>query len=78
MTKKSCIILHGCPVDIERAMNPKTRTYDKYWIPWLKKQLIKRGIETEAPLMPEPWYPDYAKFKAEFEKYSVNEKTILK
>jgi predicted alpha/beta hydrolase family esterase len=27
--------------------------------------------------MPSPWYPDYEKFKKEFEKYSVNENTIL-
>jgi predicted alpha/beta hydrolase family esterase len=75
--KKNCIIIHGCPVDIEKAMNPERRTYDKHWIPWAKKELIKNGIETEAPLMPEPWEPDYERFKKEFEKYKVNENTIL-
>jgi predicted alpha/beta hydrolase family esterase len=39
--------------------------------------LSKRGIKTENPLMPEPWYPDYSKFKKEFEKYKVTENTIL-
>ncbi|MBI2673473.1 alpha/beta hydrolase [Candidatus Woesearchaeota archaeon] len=68
----NCIVIHGCPSNVE-----KTRTYDKHWIPWIKKELIARGIETKTPLMPTPWKPDYEKFKKEFEKYEVNENTIL-
>lgn len=72
-----CIIIHGCPSNKERAMNPKTRTYDKHWIPWAKKALAARGIRTETPLMPTPWYPDYEKYKKVFEKYDIDKKTIL-
>src|SRR3989338_5344668 len=75
--KPNCIIIHGCPSDAKKAMNPETRTYDKHWIPWLKRNLILLGVETETPLMPDPWEPNYRKFKAEFEKYEVNENTIL-
>jgi len=73
----NCVVVHGCPSDIEKAIDPETRTYDKHWIPWIKKELTDRGIKTETPLMPEPWYPDYEKFKKEFEKCDVNENTIL-
>ena len=38
--KSNCIIIHGCPSNVEKAMNPETRTYDKHWIPWLKQNLI--------------------------------------
>ncbi len=77
-TKKlNCIIIHGCPSDAEKAMNPATRTYDKHWIPLLRQNLIAVGIKTEMPLMPDPWEPKYQKFKAEFEKYKVGESTIL-
>ncbi len=75
--KPNVIIIHGCPRDAEKAMGPKARTYDKHWIPWIKKELVKKGIKTETPLMPEPWAPDYSKFKQEFEKYEVGENTIL-
>jgi len=75
--EKNVIIIHGCPSNIEKAMNPLTRTHDKHWIPWIKNELISRGIKVEAPLMPEPWQPSYEKFKKEFEKYNVNEKTVL-
>lgn len=75
MSKEHCIIIHGCPGKPE--MDPETRTYDKHWIPWTKRSLISHGILTEAPIMPEPWAPVYDQFKAEFEKLSVDEHTIL-
>lgn len=71
------IIIHGCPSDAEKAMNPETRTYDKHWIPWIKEKLIERELKVETPLMPEPWYPDYEKFKKEFEKYEIDTNTVL-
>lgn len=58
-------------------MNPRRRTYQKHWIPWIKKNLIKNGIPAQNPWMPEPWYPDYRKFKERFERYNVDKKTIL-
>ncbi len=73
----NCIIIHGCPSNEKKAMNIETRTYDKHWIPWVKKALILRGIETYTPLMPEPWKPDYSKFKKEFDKCEIREDTIL-
>lgn len=77
-TKKvKCIVIHGCPSNVEKAMNPETRTYDKHWIPWIKKELTLLGIETKTPLMPTPWNPEYKKFKKEFEKYEITENTIL-
>lgn len=77
MSARNCIIIHGCPSDKEKAMDPERRTYDKHWIPWVKERLIKSGIETQTPLMPSPWEPDYEKFKVEFEKCNVDENTIL-
>lgn len=75
--KASCIIVHGCPSVANKALNQAARTYDKHWMPWLKRNLIALGIPTETPLMPEPWQPDYKKYKTEFEKLTVNEDTIL-
>jgi uncharacterized protein len=74
---KNVRIIHGCPSNIERAKDPEKRTYDKHWIPWTKKQLQEKGYEVEAPLMPEPWNPNYENFKMEFEKLEVNKESIL-
>ena len=73
----NCIIIHGCPSDEEKAMDPEVRTYDKHWIPWLKKRLNSLGIKTDTPLMPNPWKPNYSDFRKEFGKYEVGENTIL-
>jgi len=75
--EKNCIIIHGCPGDEEKAMNPKTRTYDKHWIPWIKRQLTKKEINVITPPMPEPWIPDYQKFKNAFQKYNVSKNSVL-
>lgn len=72
--KRNCVIVHGCPSSFEKAIN---KTYDKHWMPWIKKNLEAKEIEVSSPLMPEPWKPDYFKYKKEFEKYKINENTIL-
>jgi predicted alpha/beta hydrolase family esterase len=74
---KTVYIIHGCPSNAEKAMNPETRTYDKHWIPWTKAILSARGIRVETPLMPNPWEPRYEAFKKEFEKYTITEEDIL-
>ena len=71
------IIVHGCPSNIEKAMDPEKRTYDKHWILWIKKELEGRGINVYAPLMPEPWAPVYENWKKEFNKTDFDEETIL-
>lgn len=75
--KLNCIIIHGCPSNKEKSLSPEMRTYDKHWIPWIKKELTSKGIKTETPLMPNPWEPVYEDFKKEFEKYSISENTVL-
>jgi len=75
--KMKCIVIHGCPSDVEKAMDSERRTYDKHWIPWIKRELSSKGVNVEVPLMPEPWEPNYKKYKGVFEKYEVDEDTIL-
>ncbi|MFH1366136.1 MAG: alpha/beta hydrolase [Patescibacteria group bacterium] len=76
--KLNCIIIHGCPSNSEELININDPgSYYKHWIPYIKKNLILRGINTETPLMPSPWEPNYEAFKKEFEKYPVSENTIL-
>lgn len=74
---KTVYIIHGCPSSIEKAMDPETRTYDKHWIPWTKKELLAKGVKVETPLLPNPWEPDYETFKKEFDKFTISENDIL-
>lgn len=74
---KTVYIIHGCPSNVEKAMNPATRTYDKHWIPWTKRELMAHGINVEAPLMPNPWEPNYQAFKEAFDRFTFTENDIL-
>jgi len=71
------VIIHGIPTDEKRERDSKTRSYDKHWIPWIKKKLEKKKIKVFVPLMPFPWNPNYESWKKEFEKLEVNENSIL-
>lgn len=68
------VIVHGCP---SSKKEEKDQTYFKHWIPWTRRKLEEKGIKVETPLMPEPWHPDYKRFKEVFDKCDVNENTIL-
>jgi len=70
-------IIHGCPLDKEREADPATRTYDKHWIPWTRRELESSGLKVETPLMPNPWKPVYVDFKEEFEKFNFSEEDIF-
>lgn len=73
----NCIIIHGCPSNVEKARSPERRTYNKHWIPWIKKKLEEEEIKVETPLMPDPWKPDYESWEKEFNKLEINEDSIL-
>jgi predicted alpha/beta hydrolase family esterase len=70
-THTRCIILHGCP-DTERDS-----TYDQHWIPWAVRELRARGVSVALPRLPEPWNPDYDRFKARFEHHHIDKDAIL-
>ena len=74
---KNVIIIHGCPSNVEKARDSTRRTYDKHWIPWIKRELIKRNISVETPLMPTPWEPKYSEWKDILDNLNVNEESVL-
>ncbi len=71
---KNVIIIHGCSSGPEES---KEYPENKHWMPWVRGQLVARGISATTPLMPESWAPDYERWKAEFEKQDINGETTL-
>ena len=63
---RNCIILHGCPEEGERLLPATKRSYDKQWIPWVKKELQRKGVEAVTPLMPNAFEPNYGAFAQQF------------
>lgn len=66
------IILHGCPPS-QALITP----IENRWMQWLAKELTKRGLKAVAPEMPSPWSPRYADWRREFEKFTVDENSVL-
>ena len=73
----NAIILHGQPTK-KRYYDPSfPASSNYYWIPWLQKQLISRGIHTATPDVPDNWNPVLENWRKEFERYDVASETIL-
>lgn len=66
------IIVHGCGDSEEDAQSAVG-----HWMPWLERELCNQNVEVSRPMMPHPWAPAYEDHKAEFEKLSVNEESVL-
>lgn len=74
---KTAILIPGT-CDEEEYFNPKDPSLSNaHWFPWLQKQLLIKGIFTQTPEMPDAYKPDYEKWKNEFEKFDIDENTVL-
>ena len=71
----NCIIIHGGPGDEKPTKSH--RLGELHWLSWATEKLNSLGIKTVNPTMPDPWNPRYEDYKIEFEKYHVDENTIL-
>lgn len=71
------ILLHGTCDEEEYFSDKYPSPSNSHWLPWLQKQLLMKGILAQTPEMPESYKPDYTKWKNEFEKLSIDDKTIL-
>jgi predicted alpha/beta hydrolase family esterase len=74
---KNAIIIHGYNNKAEYLDSTRPSPSNDHWIPWLQKQLILKGIETQTPEMPGFHEPNYEKWKEMLERFELNEDTIL-
>lgn len=74
---KNSIIIHGTCDKEEYFSDKYPSLSNSHWLPWLQKQLLINNILTQTPEMPDAYLPDYEKWKKEFERFDINEETIL-
>ena len=73
----TAILIHGTP-DREEYLDPQFPSpSNSHWFPWLQKELLIKGYETQTPEMPVAYKPDYALWSAEFEKHEIGVKSLL-
>lgn len=76
-TRKNAIIVHGMPSQDE-YYDPQFPAGSNYhWLPWLQRQLIIRDIKADNPEMPHSYDPQWKIWSREFERFDINEQTIL-
>jgi len=74
---KNAIIIHGTCDKDEYFSDKYPSLSNSHWLPWLQKQLLIKNIFTQTPEMPDAYEPNYEKWCHEFEKFDINEETIL-
>lgn len=74
---KKAIVIHGMPSE-EEFRNPDIPSPSNcHWFPWIQKQLLLNNIIAQTPEMPEPYNPNYEKWKETLEQFAVDEDSIL-
>lgn len=74
---KNAIIIHGYNDKSEFLDASRPAASNDHWYPWLQRQLLLRGIEAQTPEMPGFFEPHYERWKQLFERFEINEDTIL-
>lgn len=74
---KNAIIIHWMPNKDNFFKSERDSPSNWHWLPWLQKQLLINWILAQTPEMPAPYLPNYDDWKKEFERFDINENTIL-
>lgn len=74
---KTAIIIHGYNDKSEYFDVSRPSASNDHWIPWIQRQLLLKGVETQTPEMPGFYEPNYEKWKEMLERFDLNESTML-
>ncbi len=76
---KNAIILHGTDDTREDVFAAPNSLSNMHWFPWLQWELIKQGILTQTPEMPNPWddQVNYDEWAMVFEQFPINQYSVL-
>ncbi len=74
---KTAIILHGMPSREEYYNAKRPASSNCHWLPWIQKQFLLKDVLAQTPEMPNPYNPEYKEWKEMFERFTLNEETVL-
>ena len=74
---KTAIIIHGMPSKEGYYDTERPAQSNSHWLPWIQHELILKDILAQTPEMPVPYNPEYNAWKEMFERFPLNEDTIL-
>jgi uncharacterized protein len=70
------IILHGMP-EPEELETAASNLHNMHWLPWLREQLIARGVNAVTPAMPRPHNPQWEAWLQKIKNYVITTNTAL-
>ena len=74
---KTAIILHG-KLSKEGYYSPDRKAQsNSHWLSWIQHELLLVDYLAQTPELPEPYNPNYGNWKKMFERFDINENTIL-
>lgn len=74
---KTAIILHGKPSKEGYYDSDRGAQSNEHWLPWIQRQLLLKDYLAQNPELPESYDPNYKKWLSVFERFDVDENTIL-
>ena len=74
---RTAILIHGYNDETEYRDTSRPAPSNDHWFPWLQRQLLLEGIETQVPEMPGFYEPHYYQWKEMLERFSLDQETIL-
>lgn len=74
---KTAIILHGRPGKDEYLISQWPSPSNSHWLPWLQRELLRKGILAQTPEALNPYKPTYDAWKQAIESYKPDKETIL-
>ena len=77
MKAKNCVVLHGRPGEDEYYDLNQPSASNAHWLAWLQNSLLVNDIHCSTPEVPFAFEPQYELWRKDFERYEINEDTIL-
>ena len=74
---KQAIIFHGACNEDDYYSSEYPSLSNSHWIPWLQKELLKKGYLTQTPEILYAFSPTYERYLAEINRYQLGEETVL-
>ena len=74
---KNAIILHGRPSRSEYFESDKPSPSNYHWLPWLQRELLRKGYLAQAPEVLNPFEPRYENWQRAIEYFEPDEGTLL-
>jgi predicted alpha/beta hydrolase family esterase len=74
---KQVILIHGLPSKDEYYESEWPSQSNAYWLPWVQREVLRKGIMCQALEMPHPYNPAYKDHCEVLDQMNINEDTIL-